>query len=145
MQRFVSDPLPVPAGPWARADLELTGIDHSGDSFVVLLYLDNPDADADTGRGEGTGFATSFTVFGHGECWGDAGHCRVEEPVSPFDRRPPHALVPIDVTVTITDALRRVAGEETIVTALAFLAGPEPRDQDTGILLFDELSLVVYA
>lgn len=145
MHRFVSEPLLLPTGDWNRADLELTGVDHSGDTFVVWLYLNNPEVDADAGNDPATGFAGAFTVFGHGACWGDEGHCEIERPVSDFDQRPPHPLEPIDVTVTITEALRRVEGEQFTVTALAFLAGPTPREDDDGVLLFDELSLIAYA
>ena len=61
-----------------------------------------------------------FAVFAHGGCFGEEGHCEVRPPVSPFDRRQPHALVPIARYLTVTDAIRDLIGrDERSVTVTA--------------------------
>ena len=39
-------------------------------------------------------YAGSFYVFGHGDCWGEEGHCDVPPTRDPFDLRLPHHLEP---------------------------------------------------
>jgi hypothetical protein len=74
------------------------------------------------------------------------GHCDIPEPVSAFDRRPPHPLLPFDATLEITDALDALGGEggeggEITVTALAF----NKSDDTDGVLRFKQLTLLTYA
>jgi hypothetical protein len=136
---------------FSRADLEFRGVDHSGPSFEARVYLDNPKADAETGQGEDTGYAGSFWVFGHGGCFGEAGHCDVPEgPSGPFDRRLPHQLTPHFRTVVITDALRRVmrGGEGSTFTATVV---PVVRENPASLvgdtsdpLQFESVSLITY-
>ena len=79
----------------------------------------------------------------HGECWGDVGHCDIPEPVSAFDQRPPHPLLPFDATLEITEALSALPDDtgEFTVTVLAF-----NKNADTdGVLRFKELTLLTYA
>ena len=83
------------------------------------------------------GYGGRFTVFGHGGCYGDAGHCDVPA-VSPdeTDLRPQHPLAPLNTYVTITDALQRIlaAGGTLETVTLVPLSitprratGPQPR------------------
>jgi hypothetical protein len=108
----------------------------------VAVFLNNTDVAEDAGD-DTPGFAGRFTVFAHGDCWGDAGHCEpTGEPVSAFDRRPLHPLTPIDITVEITDALRALgAVDEVTVTALAWSSEPEKRED---VLRFARLTLITY-
>ena len=72
------------------------GVDHSTLSYEVRLFFNNPAATADTARTADEGYAGRFTVFGHGGCYGDEGHCDVPEPSrDPTDLRPPHPLTPL--------------------------------------------------
>jgi tyrosinase len=132
---------PFDRAPWIRADLEFEHLDHEGPSFVVLLYLNNEEVAETAGREESENFAGEFSVFGHGECWGDEGHCEVPSaPVSAFDRRPPHPLTPINISLEITAALRRLGNpHEVTLTALCF--GPEDQSEP---LRFKRLSLITY-
>src|SRR5262249_39900945 len=99
--------------PFTRADLVFTGVDHSGISYEVRLFLNNPAATADTARTAEQGYAGRFTVFGHGGCYGDEGHCEVPAPsADPTDLRLTHPLTPLDTYVTITDALRRILARD---------------------------------
>ena len=144
-QRWTSEPLAVPrdaAAPFIHADLEFEDVAHDGPSCVVRLYLNQPDVDAGAGI-EAPGHAGQFTIFGHGDCWGDLGHCDVPTgPLHAFDRRPAHPLTPINITVDVTAALLALPDADAVtVTALAESLqpadGPEP-------LRFKRLTLLTY-
>lgn len=91
---------------FTRADLTFYGLDHSGPSYEVRVFFDHPDADPDTPLSADAGFAGKYSVFGHGGCFGEEGHCEIRAPVSAFDRRQPHPLVPAVRILTVTDAIR---------------------------------------
>lgn len=151
MARWRSAPLPLPrhAGEpaFARADLEVTGIRHAGDSFQSHVFLGNPDADEGTPLDAEHGYAGTFTVFAHGDCFGDVGHCDLPHgPRDPFDRRLPHPLTPANKTVTVTERLRALAdagASEVEVTIVTRRAIPGENGDDSP-LRFDRLSLVTY-
>lgn len=90
---------------FSRADLEFLGVDHSGPTFETRVFFNNAEADEDSPTTADTGFVGSFHVFGHGGCYGDEGHCEVPTARQPYDLRPAHPLVPITMTLTVTEAL----------------------------------------
>lgn len=137
---FVYDP----KTPFKRADLELVGVDQRVPSFSAHVYLDNPRISEDAGT-DGRGYAGSFAFFGHGEdCWGDEGHCALPDAVSPFDKRAESTAQPANVTVEVTDALKRLVDKTAVrVTILAWTAGEKAGDKEP--LHFDELMLVTYS
>jgi len=145
VDRFVSAPLelPDPEAQFARADLTFYDVDHSGSSFEARVFLDNADATVDTGR-DAPGYAGSFTIFGHGGCFGDEGHCDVPTgPQDPFDLSPPHQLTPQVKVVVVTEALRRAlaAGRREItVTVVA----QTPGEQSNDVLAFSTVRLLAY-
>jgi tyrosinase len=145
MHHFVSQPITVPHGdpPYYRADLEFEGIERFGASYVGLVFLDNPDADESTPLEPQAGYAGRFTVFGHAICFGAEDHCAVTKRVSPFDRNDEHPLTPVNVTVEITEALRRVEKPQVPVTVLAFSTDPQDAERQD-ILRFSRLTLVTY-
>jgi tyrosinase len=119
----VSRPSHEAADEFSRADLEFRGVDHSGPSFEVRVYLDNPAADAETGRELASGYAGSFHVFGHGGCFGELGHCDIPQgPRSPYDLRFRHQLTPQFKTVIVTDALRTIGTTVTVKVLRVLLA-----------------------
>jgi tyrosinase len=139
--------LPVWEGQpsFQRADLQLHGVKHSGDSYEGRVFLGAPDADPRTPREPEAGYAGSFYVFGHGPCYGDEGHCEVPAgPIHPFDYRRPHPLNRAVIVVTITDALRQMieaGSSEVEVTVIP----TNVRDENVGdVLHFERLSLVTY-
>jgi hypothetical protein len=148
MQRWSSAPLAHPAATYARADLEFEGVRHNESSFVVQLYVNNDSATARTGRSEDDGFAAEFPVFAHGPCWTDEDHCELPGRTSAFDQTPEPGVTPINVTVTITDALRHVSpeGGDVTVTALVYRLEDENERIRRGdrIMRFDRLSLITY-
>ncbi|HEU0087063.1 MAG TPA: hypothetical protein VFQ77_05360 [Pseudonocardiaceae bacterium] len=136
--------------PFTRADLVFTGVDHSGVSYEVRLFLNNPTATASTPRTAEHGYAGRFTIFGHGGCYGDEGHCDVSVPVAdPAGLRPPHPLTPLNTYVTITAALRRVlATDGTLQTLTLVPISLMPRQADRKpapeLLHFTDVSLHTY-
>ena len=145
VDRVVSAPIDLPPhdGEDAyRADLVFYDVDHSGASYEARIFINSPEADADTPR-DHPNYAGSFHIFGHGGCYGDIGHCDVPTERDPFDLRPPHQLVPASKTVVITDAFKRIVGpqDETMtVTVVAFAPGDTPND----VLQFDTIRLLTY-
>lgn len=147
MRRFRSQPLEVPVDreDVTRADLVFYGVDHSGPSYEARIFLDNPRASADTPRDIEKGYAGSFTVFGHGGCYGDAGHCAPEDRTTDeFDLRPAHPLTPHTRTVTVTDALKRTSGEQVTVNVVAVPRELKETPATTEIPAYERVRLLAY-
>ena len=111
MERFVSDPLAVPPAElgyeWSSAELLVYGVDHSGPSYEVRVFVDAPDADVETPLTVEDGYAGCFTVFGHGGCFGDEDHCNpAARYTDEFDVRLPHQSETQTKVVSVTEALR---------------------------------------
>jgi hypothetical protein len=162
MAYYVSDKIelvhPEGEAEFYRADLEFSGVDHSGSSFEARVFLNNEEADQETQRDEAVGYAGSFYVFGHGNCYGDAGHCDVPDMVDAFDRRRPHQLVPQNYVLTVTRSLKALIKSGTTdirVTVVPIVveghASALEKDQPGGrvtpaedVLKFEELELLLY-
>ncbi len=129
---------------YRRADLVFDGVDHSGRSYSLRVFFNNPAATENTGLLADNGYAGSVYVFGHGGCFGDQGHCDVPMEREPFDVRPPHQLTPAKMWIEVTDAIGRVArGEEgLVITVVPVVAGETAADAP---LPFQKVSLVTYA
>jgi hypothetical protein len=130
----------------SRADLTFYGLDHSGPSYQVRVFFGHPDADPDTPLAADAGYVGKFSVFGHGGCFGDEGHCEVRAPVSVFDRRPAHQLVPIARYLTVTDAVRdliRRDAQSVTVTAVPVVRASAlaSADQAADVLVIDQVAL----
>jgi hypothetical protein len=131
---------------FSRADIEFEGLDHSGSSYEGRLFLNNPDADADTETTDENGYAGSYFIFGHGGCFGDEGHCDVA-PRPTYDPRPPHALWPTRKVVVATDAIRRAAGAGSTMTVTVVpivLATSELVADDEELPKFELMSVITY-
>jgi tyrosinase len=113
---FKSDPIdvtPLESDP-KRADIEFHRVDHAGPSYEGRVYINNPEADENTGYEDPT-YAGSYHVFGHGGCLQDPGHCDVKERRA-YDPRPEHPLTPAKKVVIATDAVKRAIAEHSEVT-----------------------------
>src|SRR5439155_390785 len=53
-----------------RADIEFHNVDHAGASYEGRVYLNNQNADENTGYDDPS-YAGSYHIFGHGGCLGD--------------------------------------------------------------------------
>jgi hypothetical protein len=141
---------PEPTEEFTRADLEFRGVDHSGPSFEARVFFDNARADDATEKDAESGYAGSFYVFGHGGCFGELGHCDVQDaPRGLYDRRPPHQLTPQFKTVIVTEALKRVAQtgarKDFTITIVALVANePRSRKAQGDPLQFESVSLITY-
>jgi len=148
MEHFSSQPIDLPApavrSTVYRADLIFEGVDHSGPSYEARIFLDNPDAGPDTPRESGSGYAGSYTIFGHGGCVGEVGHCEPSaRTTDAFDLRAPHPLEPVTKTVTITRALRAAQGDSVTVTVVPVVPHPDgARSED--VLDFRRIRLATY-
>lgn len=147
MHQFTSPPIinPGRSGDYTRADLIFYGVEHRGPSFEARIFFDFDGIPDEHTPRDSEQFAGSFTVFGHGGCAGDVGHCDVPPgPLDLFDRRPPHQLVPQTKVVIVTDALGRLTGDEVVVSVIAVgpsASGPVAIDE----LTFQRFALVTYA
>lgn len=134
-----------------RADLVFDGVDHSGMSYEVRTFLNNPEADETTPRALEQGYGGRFVVFGHGGCYGDIGHCDVPtERRAPHDLRLDHQLMPETKIVTVTEALEYVlqegSGELTNVTLVPISKDPliENQGLTEDLFKFDSVELRTY-
>ena len=131
---------------YSRADIEFHGVDHSGSSYEGRVYLNNPDADADTETSDENGYAGSYHIFGHGGCYGDEGHCDVK-PREPYDPRPPHELWPMRKVLICTDAIRRAAeaGPTMTITVVPIVkATTDKVPEDEELPKFEAVSVISY-
>jgi len=141
--------LPATRRPFRRADLVFQGLEHAGPSVEVRIFFNAPEADASTPATAGAGFAGFFSIFAHGGCFGDEGHCDMPER-RPTDRRPPYALTPFSKHVTVTEAVRRLITDGvhdvdvTIVPVLHDVPPYVPEDLLAQPVVFERLSIVFY-
>ena len=149
MKRYVSEPLPLPdldITQISRADAVFTGVDHSAESYEARVFVGNRSANFDTPRDPDRGYAGSFTVFGHGGCFGEPGHCDPDLGYrDDFDVRPPHPLKPLTKTVRITEALRKRATDGEVVITVVAADGRGERPVPSDAMRFEELRLLVYS
>jgi tyrosinase len=149
-RRIVTAPVDVTdivrSGDFRRADLEIGGIRHTGSSYDAWVYFNHPDADQQTGT-EDPGYVGSFTVFGHGGCFGAEGHCDAPDTRRRFDRRPLSRAIRMKKRVTLTDALlaaRADGGQLQITVVGTPIAGSSPAAEPEGVLDIKRVSVVVY-
>lgn len=148
MPPFVAKPIslaPVAVGAaYSRADVVFDGVDHSGHSYALRVFFNNPSATEKTSLSAESGYAGSIYVFGHGGCFGDEGHCEVPAERRPFDLRPPHQLVPAKMWLEVTDALRRLPqrDDSLVITVVPIVVGEAAADRPAP---FQRISLVTYA
>jgi hypothetical protein len=136
------------ASGFVRADLVFDGLDHSGVSFEARIFINNPEADATTEMSAQNRYAGRFHVFGHGGCFGDAGHCEVRGVPRPYDPRPAHPLTPMRKVVIATDAIRKEikrSSKGMTLTIVPIVRSGTDRSDYENVLKFDRVSVVTYA
>ena len=146
---YTSRPISVDAlslRDMTRADVQFHGVRHSGASFEARVFVNKPDADEETDLSVDNGYAGAFRVFGHGGCFGDAGHCEVHGEPGRYDPRVAHPLAPIEKLVTATEVLREAASEggEVTVTVVPVITGLTEQCNVENVFRFDRLSIVTY-
>ena len=131
---------------FTRADVEFHGVDHSGSSYEGRVFVNNPDADADTELTLANGYADSYYIFGHGGCYFGEGHCDVQ-PRGPYDPRPPHELWPTRKVVIATEAIRAAAegGSSLTITVVPVVtATSDIASDDEELPKFEMVSVITY-
>ena len=142
--------LPKITSPFSRADLVFVGVEHAGPPVEVRIFFNTPDADESTPTTADAGFVGFFTIFGHGGCYGDDGHCDIPEQRRPNDHRPAHPLTPITKHVTVTKAVRHLAAtgaQDVIVTIVPILHDVPtyvPEELLAEPVKYQRLSIVLY-
>ena len=140
----------VQRADFRRADLVFEGVDHAGPSYEARVFLNNPQADAETPREVDRGYAGSFHIFGHGNCFGDVGHCDVDDRgTAEHDLRGPHPLTPTRKQVTVTGALKHVLArdgklDQVTVVPVAFGHAAAGETDPEGFLKYEKVSLLTY-
>jgi hypothetical protein len=126
----------------SRVDLIFYDVDHSGPSYEARVFADNPDAGIDTPRTPESGYLGAFTVFGHGGCYGDVGHCDIDQGThDAFDVRPQHPLTPWTKTVILPpEGIAILTGESVRLTVVAVSMDGEVLD-----LEFSRVRLAAYS
>lgn len=125
MSAYTASSLEVPA-PEAgveltRVDLIFYGVDHSGPSYEARVFINHDSADVSTERTFERGYVGSFTVFGHGGCYGDIGHCDINDRTTDdYDLRLAHPLTPWTKTLIMpSEAFELIAGSKVSITVVA--------------------------
>jgi hypothetical protein len=137
-------------GDFKRADLVFESVEHAGPSYEARVFLNNPNADADTPRTADQGYAGSFHIFGHGNCFGDVGHCDVDDRgKAPHDLRLPHPLTPVRKLVKVTDTLKAVLQrdgklDQVTVVPVAYGQAATAEADPEGFLKYDKVQLYTY-
>jgi hypothetical protein len=142
---YTSEPIraaDLPLEEVSRVDIQFEGVDHSDASYEGRVFLNNPEADENTEPSPENGYAGSFFIFGHGGCFGDVGHCDVgvePRPLDPFDPRRSHPLLPVEMSVEATQAVRRTAeeAEEVTVTVVPVITGLTEQTDTQDVFKFD--------
>jgi hypothetical protein len=112
LQSRVFDSVAIPLGPESltagqQADIVVGGLDHTGPSFELRIFLNNPGADAHTQPTDERGYAGSIYVYGGGQ------------PPASFDTRSgSDPRLPMTRSVRATEAVQAAAavGPEMTVT-----------------------------
>lgn len=135
--------LPVAFAEVRRLDLEFLSVRRDSGSFTAFVFLNVEDLPPDAGP-EHPRFAGSFSIFAPEQCWGSEGHCDYSrERVSAFDRRPPHHLTPVNISMDVTSAIRRL-GDPDSLTVTVHAAKRSAPDQTEGVLRFEHLTALAY-
>jgi tyrosinase len=127
---------------YRRAEVRVHGIQQPAESFLVRVFLNQPDADINTSIDNNPHYAGYFSIFGHGTCIGGPGHC--DPPPRPrrkFERKTPQHNDPWNVRLDVTDTVKTlVAGGATdLQVNLVVFAGTGPTG--TGKLRIENVSL----
>ncbi len=146
VDRFRSRGLELPSAEedFRRADLHFYDVEHAGPTYEARVFLGAKRGVSHSTAPDDPAYAGSFFVFGHGDCYGEVGHCDIPPERDAYDLRLPHHLEPALQIVTVTAAVRRLveAGKErAAVDVFAHDSHGKPLEA----LAFSKLRLLTYA
>jgi hypothetical protein len=135
--------LPIDLARVSRLDLEFLDVRRDRGSFTMFVFLNaDDDHPQDAGR-DHERFAAGYTVFGQSGCWGENGHCDWERgPVSNFDRRPEHHLRPFNLTLDVTQAVKRLGNPDSLTVTVH--AAKLDDAEATDVLSFRQVAALAY-
>jgi hypothetical protein len=146
MQRWTTpEPLtlPIDFDTVDRIDLEFVNVRGDAGSLTAYVFLNAEGLESGATRDHDR-FAGSFSIFSREECWGGEGHCDWKRgPVSPFDRRPPHHLTPTNITMDVTETVRRLGDPSELFVTVHAARASDPEAEE-GVLRFDRLTGLAY-
>jgi hypothetical protein len=150
-ERLVVGPVGVPANlVFARADLEIYGINTFRPSFVGHVFFNDAAVDTDVldapDATQRDSYAGRFALFGHQRCVGDEGHCEQPTARRRFDDRPSHPLTRAFRRVLVTDALRRIvtSGQDLTVTILVIASADDDIEYEGPLLDINGLQIATF-
>jgi hypothetical protein len=148
-KKYVSSKISLEAlnSEFYRADLIFDGVDHSGVSYEGRVFLNNESANEDTPKTGDQGYAGVFHIFGHGGCFGDAGHCEVGGTPRLYDPRPAHPLTPARKVLIATEAVQKVLTQrkQMTVTVVPIVYAGTAKCDFENVLKFNKISVRTYS
>lgn len=124
------------------AELAFYGLKHSKDSYSVRVYCADNGYDANTDHNTEASYATTFYMFGHGECGGGDGHCEPKARKR-YDLRPQHHLTPYNLSIDISKGVKHAVGSGEKSIHLSFVVINQEGEQvDPSVIEFDALSII---
>lgn len=134
--------LPIDVARVGRLDLEFTEVRRDLGTFTMFVFLNVGELEPDAGR-DHTRFAAGYTVFAQTGCWGESGHCDWERgAVSAFDRRPQHHLHPFNLTLDVTQAVKRLGNPDSLDLTIHAARLDDPAATD--VLRFRQVAALAY-
>lgn len=137
-EKWTFGPLDLECGSaFKRADLEFYGIDHFRPSFTVQVFFNDAKVEPDSASDKRSSYAGTFSVFAHGNCGGDVGHCDASRPQGRFSDPASHPLTRAFKRLVVTEPLRRVCktGKPLMVTVIVTPAATRTKQLEYDKLL----------
>jgi len=147
---FTSKPVSIdfadPTHRFESASLEILDIDHSQASYEGRVFFNNPKANASTPKTLDQGYAGSFHIFGHGGCFGDVGHCEINEKLDDYDFRDTHPLQPTQVRIPVTAALKQYAktNSQISITVVPVVSAANELCDTKNVFHFRQMRFLTY-
>jgi hypothetical protein len=133
-----------------RADLTLSGVHMNVPTYEGRVFINNTKANSDTPMDLEHGYVGSYSIFGHPDCFGDAGHCDIRPQRFKFDVIP-YRLAPENIAITITEKLKSIAKqtEDFTVTICPIVSPPIEEDgmekiDLENVVKIDKVSIEIY-
>lgn len=130
--RFVSKPIKLDpkAKNFRKAEIRLHWVPQLVRSCFVRAFLNQPGADASTSLRDNPSYAGYLAIFGHGECYGGAGHCDLPPPrARAYDQRPRSHNTPRNHRIDITEAARRLLANADELQITLVVIGVDYREE----------------
>lgn len=124
------------------AELQLHNVKHPKNSFEIRVFLNQPDANANTPTEGNDHFAGSMFLFGHGECAGDVGHCDPQVHRGKFDLRPSSHVAPFTLFLDVTNSIKTMVDNTDEVTVKLVAVDFKGNQIDQPETDFDAIALV---